>query len=72
MQFSSNDAKCRCQTEDLIPDTLPYEDTVFGSACSSLTDQACGDVDCIQCNWSWPKWDILEYESLDAMCRCQY
>ena len=57
-------------TEDQVPTPIDYDDLKFGESCSSLTDQECGDVNCIQCAWSWPKWDEAEFESIDAMCRC--
>jgi hypothetical protein len=44
----------------------------YGNDCTNLTDQDCAKVDCAKCSWSWPKYDPLSFESLDAMCRCEY
>lgn len=72
LEWNSGNAKCRCQTDDLVPEPIPNDEITFGDDCASLTDQACGDVDCIKCAYSWPKWDPMEFNSMDAMCRCQY
>ena len=70
--WDGNSAMCRCQTEDLIPEPIPYDDLTFGDDCASLTDDFCADVDCIKCSFSWPKTDPLEWLSDDAACRCEY
>ena len=70
LQWSSQDAKCRCQTEDNTPEPIPEDEIAWGDDCANLTDGACGDTNCIKCSWSWPKFDPLTFSSPDAMCRC--
>ena len=38
LQWDSNDAKCRCQTDDLRPTQYDRDDLYFGDDCSSLID----------------------------------
>merc|ERR1711953_1135675 len=66
-----NEARCRCQTDDLLPTQYDRDELYFGDDCSSLIDQECGDVNCIKCSYSWPRADPLQWESPEGACRCE-
>lgn len=70
--YDSSDAKCRCQTDDLIPTDYPKDELDFGASCDTLTDDLCADYDCQVCSWSWPLADPLLWDGSEAMCRCEY
>ena len=59
------------QRPDITP--TPEDDTdeyAYGDACSTTSDQDCANVDCLECNWSWPLNDPAAWDSSDALCRC--
>lgn len=44
----------------------------YGGACATLTDDDCANTSgCTSCNWSWPTDDSQQWNSSEAMCRCE-